>query len=125
MFFFLGWHSTTVELVTDSNKGFFGGETRKLPRIVKKYLARSTCEQVLLKQQYLLRTLLWSLLSFVSNSQYLRRHGTVRFARPVGASASKTKGPLKSGDLKSVSYAICIASLKATALAVSNGIKNS
>ena len=55
--------------------------------------------RVVLKKQYLLRTLLWSLLSFVSNSQYLRRHGTARFARPVGASASKTKGPLKSGDL--------------------------
>ena len=52
-------------------------------------------------------------------------HRTVRFARPVGASASKTKGPLKSGDLQSLSYAICIASLKATALAVSNRIKNS
>ena len=27
--------------------------------------------------------------------QYLRRHGPARFARPVGARASKTKGPLK------------------------------
>ena len=37
--------------------------------------------------------------------QYLRRHGPARYARPVGARASETKGPPVEGDQLSVSYA--------------------